>query len=215
MPQLDLHSIRREYSSRSLSRSSLPTCPIALLEQWVHEAIVAQVHEPTALLVATATPDGRPSLRTVLLKEVREGKLIFYTNYESRKGEQMAQNPHVACSMLWHELERQIHVEGIVERVPEEVSDAYFAERPYKSRIGARISPQSRPIASREWIMAQFVKESAKFVGRRVPRPDHWGGYSVRATRIEFWQGRDSRLHDRFVYTLQADGSWMVERVAP
>lgn len=117
--------------------------------------------------------------------------------------------------MLWHELERQIHVEGTIERVAEDVSDAYFAERPYKSRIGARISPQSRPIPSREWIMGQFVIESAKYVGRKVPRPEHWGGYAVRPTRIEFWQGRDSRLHDRFVYTLQADNTWRIERIAP
>lgn len=215
MSHLDLHNIRREYSSRSLSRSTLPPCPITLVEQWIGEAIAAHVNEPTALLVATATADARPSLRTVLLKEVCDGQLIFYTNYDSRKGEQISANPHVACSMLWHELERQIHVEGTIERVAEDVSDAYFAERPYKSRIGARISPQSRPIPSREWIMGQFVIESAKYVGRKVPRPEHWGGYAVRPTRIEFWQGRDSRLHDRFVYTLQADNTWRIERIAP
>ncbi|MDO4715129.1 MAG: pyridoxamine 5'-phosphate oxidase [Bacteroidales bacterium] len=215
MSHLDLHSIRREYSSRSLGRTDLPADPIAFLEQWVGEAIAAKATEPTALLVATATAQGYPSLRTVLLKEVYQGRLVFYTNYDSRKGQQIAENPHIACSMVWHELERQIHVEGVAERIPEAMSDAYFAERPYKSRVGARISPQSKPIPSREYIMGQFVVESAKFLGRRVPRPAHWGGYWVKPTRIEFWQGRDSRLHDRFVYTLQADGSWTIERVAP
>lgn len=215
MAHLDLHHIRREYSRRSLGRADLPTAPLALLEQWVSEAIAAEVNEPTALLVATATAEGGPSLRTVLLKEVCEGKLVFYTNYDSRKGQQLAENPKVACSLVWHELERQIHVEGVAERVPEAMSDAYFADRPYKSRVGARISPQSQPIPSREYIMGQFVLESAKFVGRSVPRPAHWGGYWVKPTRIEFWQGRDSRLHDRFVYTLQPNGSWCVVRIAP
>lgn len=215
MADLHLEHIRREYSTRALGRSDMPANPLDLLGQWLGEAIKLEVNEPTAMLVATATKDAKPSMRTVLLKEVLEGKLIFYSNYESRKGKQIEENPQVACSFLWHELERQIHVEGTIRRVSEAESDAYFAVRPYKSRVGARVSPQSRPIPNREYIMALFAAESLKFIGREVPRPEYWGGWAVTPCRIEFWQGRDSRLHDRFVYELQGDGSWTLERVAP
>lgn len=214
---MDLHleHIRREYSSRQLSRRELPADPISIVSQWLSEAVELQVNEPTAVIVATATPDGRPSMRTVLLKELIGERFVFYTNYESRKGEQISTNPQVALTFLWHELERQIHIEGTIERLSTEESDSYFDQRPYKSRIGARISPQSRPIPSREYIMALFAKESVRFVGRHIPRPEHWGGYAVIPKRIELWQGRDSRLHDRFVYERQEDNSWIINRVAP
>lgn len=212
---LHLEHIRREYSSRQLSRRDLPEEPISIVTQWLKEAVELQVNEPTAVIVATATTDGRPSMRTVLLKELLNDRFVFYSNYESRKGQQIAANPRVALTFLWHELERQIHVEGTIERLSPKESDAYFDQRPYKSRVGARISPQSHPIPSREYIMALFAKESARFVGRHIPRPDNWGGYAVTPTRIELWQGRDSRLHDRFVYERQADNSWTLTRVAP
>ena len=212
---LHLENIRREYSSLSLSRKELPDNPLEIVSAWIDQAIETKVNEPTAVIVGTATPEGRPSMRTVLLKEVVDGRFIFYTNYDSRKGKQIAANPHVALTFLWHELERQIHVEGTIERLPAAESDAYFAMRPYKSRVGARISPQSQPIPSREYIMMRFAAESLRFVGREVPRPEHWGGFSVTPSRIELWQGRDSRLHDRFLYELQADGSWSLERLAP
>lgn len=212
---LHLENIRREYSSRSLSRRDLPDDPLAMVERWLNEAIEAKVNEPTAMIVATATPDGRPSIRTVLLKEVIGGEFVFYSNYESRKGQQIAANPHVALTFLWHELERQIHVEGLIRRLSPAESDAYFAMRPYKSRVGARISPQSQPIPSREYIMMRFASESLRFVGREVPRPETWGGFIVKPSRIEFWQGRDSRLHDRFLYELQPDGHWDLHRLAP
>ena len=212
---LHLENIRREYSSLSLSRKELPDNPLEIVSAWIDQAIETKVNEPTAVIVGTATPEGRPSIRTVLLKEVVDGRFIFYTNYDSRKGKQIAANPHVALTFLWHELERQIHVEGTIERLPAAESDAYFAMRPYKSRVGARISPQSQPIPSREYIMMRFAAESLRFVGREVPRPEHWGGFSVTPSRIELWQGRDSRLHDRFLYELQADGSWSLERLAP
>ena len=212
---LHLENIRREYSSLSLSRKELPDNPLEIVSAWIDQAIETKVNEPTAVIVGTATPEGRPSMRTVLLKEVLDGRFVFYTNYDSRKGKQIAANPHVALTFLWHELERQIHVEGTIERLPAAESDAYFAMRPYKSRVGARISPQSQPIPSREYIMMRFAAESLRFVGREVPRPEHWGGFTVTPSRIELWQGRDSRLHDRFLYELQADGSWSLERLAP
>lgn len=212
---LHLENIRREYTSHSLSRKDLPADPIEMASEWIRQAIEAKVYEPTAMLVATATPEGRPSLRTVLLKEVEDGRFIFYTGYKSRKGKQIAANPHVAVSFLWHEFERQIHIEGTIEKLPSEASDTYFAMRPYKSRIGARVSPQSQPIPSREYIMIRFAAESLRFAGRTVPRPESWGGYAVRPERIEFWQGRDSRLHDRFLYERQSDGSWSLVRLAP
>lgn len=215
MEDLHLEHIRREYSSRSLRRSDMPADPLAMLSQWLREAVDLRVNEPTAMIVATATADARPSMRTVLLKEVLDGQLVFYSNYESRKGQQIAENPRVACTFLWHELERQIHVEGDITRLSAEESDAYFAVRPYKSRVGARVSPQSRPIPNREYIMGLFAAESLRYVGRTVPRPDYWGGWSVRPRRIEFWQGRDSRLHDRFVYELSDEGVWTLQRVAP
>ena len=146
---LHLENIRREYSSLSLSRKELPDNPLEIVSAWIDQAIETKVNEPTAVIVGTATPEGRPSMRTVLLKEVLDGRFVFYTNYDSRKGKQIAANPHVALTFLWHELERQIHVEGTIERLPAAESDAYFAMRPYKSRVGARISPQSQPIPSR------------------------------------------------------------------
>lgn len=212
---LHLENIRREYTSLSLSRKDLPADPLEIVSAWIDQAIEAKVNEPTAVIVGTATPEGRPSMRTVLLKEVLEGRFVFYSNYDSRKGKQIAANPHVALTFLWHEFERQIHIEGTIERLPAAESDAYFAMRPYKSRIGARISPQSQPIPSREYIMMRFAAESLRFVGREVPRPENWGGFSVTPSRIELWQGRDSRLHDRFLYELQEDGTWSLERLAP
>ena len=212
---LHLENIRREYTSLSLSRKDLPADPLEIVSTWIDQAIEAKVNEPTAVIVGTATPEGRPSMRTVLLKEVLEGRFVFYSNYDSRKGKQIAANPHVALTFLWHEFERQIHIEGTIERLPAAESDAYFAMRPYKSRVGARISPQSQPIPSREYIMMRFAAESLRFVGREVPRPENWGGFTVTPSRIELWQGRDSRLHDRFLYELQEDGSWSIHRLAP
>ncbi|KGN81072.1 pyridoxine 5'-phosphate oxidase [Porphyromonas gulae] len=214
---MDLHfeNIRREYDKRSLSASDLTPTPFDLVTRWLQDAVEAKTYEPTAVIVGTATPDGRPSTRTVLLKEFMNNEFIFYSNYESRKGLQMAANPHVCLTFLWHELERQIHVEGDVRILEPELSDAYFATRPYKSRVGARISPQSRPIPGRSFIVQEFMKESLKYAGRTVPRPDTWGGFAVKPIRIEFWQGRESRLHDRFLYELQPDGSWSVHRLAP
>ena len=211
---LNIQDIRRDYKVGSLSEKDMPKDPLQKAEAWIREAIDLKVIEPTAVVVATADTEGRPSSRTVLLKEVKDGKFIFYSNYESRKGRQIAANPYVSLTFLWHQLERQIHIEGICRHVPPEVSDAYFATRPYKSQVGARISPQSRPIPGRMFIVTEFAKEAVKYPFK-VPRPETWGGFEVIPSRIEFWQGRESRLHDRFLYELGEDGSWSMHRIAP
>ena len=213
--EINLAGIRQEYTKGGLKESELPDTPLLLFNRWLQEAIDAKVNEPTAVVVGTVSPEGQPSTRTVLLKDLHNGKFIFYTNYESRKGRHLANNPHVSLSFIWHQLERQVHIEGIAAKVPAHESDEYFKNRPYKSRIGARISPQSQPIKSRMQLIRNFVKEAAQWIGKEVERPQQWGGYAVTPTRIEFWQGRPNRLHDRFLYTLQKDGTWKVTRLAP
>lgn len=210
-----LTDIRQEYTKSGLWENELPDDPLSLFSQWLQEAIDAEVDEPTAVIVGTVSPEGKPSTRTVLLKGLHDGKFVFYTNYESRKGKQLAQNPYVSLSFVWHALERQVHIEGTAAKVEPAESDEYFRVRPYKSRIGARISPQSQPIKSRMQLMRAFVKEAARWLGKNVERPANWGGYAVTPTRIEFWQGRPNRLHDRFLYTLQPDGEWEISRLAP
>lgn len=212
---INLADIRQEYSKSGLRESDLPDDPLLLFDNWLQTAIDGDANEPTAVLVGTVSPEGTPSTRTVLLKGLHDGRFIFFSNYESRKGKHLAANPHISLSFVWHELERQVHVEGIATKVPAEESDEYFGKRPYKSRIGARISPQSRPIRSRMQLIRAFVKEAARWIGRDVERPEHWGGYAVTPSRIEFWQGRPNRLHDRFLYTLQPDGKWEIVRLAP
>lgn len=211
----NLAAIRQEYTKGGLRESDLPDDPLSLFNIWLQEAIHAGADEPTAMIVGTVSPQGTPATRTVLLKDLHDGRFVFYTNYESRKGRHLAQNPSVSLSFVWHKLERQVHVEGTASKVPPEESDAYFKTRPYKSRIGARISPQSEPVYGRAQLMHQFLKETARWIGREVERPAQWGGYAVTPARIEFWQGRPSRLHDRFLYTLQPDGTWCHQRLAP
>lgn len=212
---MDIKNIRREYNRGGLTEKDVPDNPIDLFEQWLEEAIRAKVNEPTAMLVSTVSPEGSPSSRTVLLKELRDGTFVFYTNYTSRKGGHLAANPAIALTFVWHELERQVHIEGTASQLPSEISDAYFQTRPYKSRIGARISPQSNPIPGRAELVKRFVRESARWIGREIERPAHWGGYAVTPVRIEFWQGRASRLHDRILYTRLENGNWKRERLAP
>ena len=215
MVKTNIADIRQEYSKSGLRESELPGDPLSLFSRWLQEAIDSNVEERTAVIVGTVSPEGRPSTRTVLLKGLHDGKFIFYTNYESRKGKHLAQNPYISLSFVWHELERQVHIEGVATKVPSEESDEYFQKRPYKSRIGARISPQSQPIASRMQLIRAFVREVARWIGKEVERPDNWGGYAVTPTRMEFWQGRPNRLHDRFLYTLKTDGKWEINRLSP
>ena len=211
----DLATIGREYTKGGLKRSDLPDNPLVLFTKWLQEAIDAEVNEPTAMLVGTVSPEGKPAIRTVLLKDLHDGKFIFYTNYGSRKGKHLAHNPSISISFVWHELERQIHIEGIAAKVSPQESDEYFRKRPYKSRIGARISPQSEPIESRIQLIRDFVKETTRWIGKEIDRPEYWGGFAVMPVRVEFWQGRVNRLHDRFLYMLQSDGVWKIERLAP
>lgn len=213
--ETQLSDIRKEYTRGKLTKNNISSDPFVQFSHWLDDALHSGEDEPTAMIVATVSADGHPSTRTVLLKGVENGKFFFFTNYESRKGQQLTGNPYISLSFVWHKLERQIHIEGKAVRCTPEESDAYFATRPYKSRIGARISPQSHVISSRMEIMRAFVYEATKLTGQTVKRPDNWGGFAVTPTRFEFWQGRESRLHDRFQYTLREDGSWEIARLAP
>lgn len=210
-----ISEIRKEYTKGKLTQCTINDNPFEQFEEWLNDAIAHNADEPTAMIVATVSAEGHPSTRTVLLKGVENNKFIFFTNYESRKGKQLADNPYISLSFVWHKLERQVHIEGKAEKCLNQVSDTYFSSRPYKSKIGARISPQSRVISSRMEIMRAFVKEVFKLAGHEIRHPDNWGGFAVTPTRFEFWQGRESRLHDRIQYILQEDGSWKQERLAP
>nr|NDG08567.1 pyridoxamine 5'-phosphate oxidase [Oxalobacteraceae bacterium] len=211
---MSIADLRRDYSQATLSENEVDSDPLKQFARWFQQALETEVPEPNAMGLATVDSHGRPSLRIVLLKDFDARGFTFYTNYESRKGEQLLLNPHAALSFHWHDLERQIRIEGTVERVAAEESDAYFGIRPLKSRIGAIASAQSRPIDSREQLEQQFNQAETQF-GQQPPRPAHWGGYRLAPNWIEFWQGRRSRLHDRIAYQRNKDGSWLRQRLQP
>lgn len=209
----DLAAIRQEYTQKELSPSDCAADAIEQFESWLNEALTAQVREPTAMHLATIGEDGRPQGRVVLLKGLEDGELIFFTNYQSRKGQSLAHSPFAALTFLWSELERQVRVEGRVRKLEAERSDEYFASRPYASQVGAWSSPQSQVIENKAKLMANAAMIAMKYV-MNVPRPPHWGGYALLPDRIEFWQGRPSRLHDRVCYTKEGD-VWQRCRLAP
>jgi pyridoxamine 5'-phosphate oxidase len=209
----DLAALRSDYSLKTLDESQVDRDPLKQFGVWMVEAIHAQVPEPTAMNLATVDSRGRPSARIMLLKGVDPRGFVFYTNYESRKGRELAANPVAALTFLWKELERQVRIEGTVERVSAAESDEYFATRPLGSRIGAWASPQSQAIADRAWLEQRWEKLSAEH-GETPPRPAHWGGFRVLPEQVEFWQGRRSRLHDRVFYSRAGDG-WKIARLAP
>jgi len=212
---MSLSDIRTDYKRHSLDEKDLDRDPIRQFEAWFAEALAADVPEVNAATLATATPDGRPSARIVLLKGCDPRGFTFFTNYDSRKGRQLAANPRAALLFFWKELERQVAIEGAVEKVSAEESEGYFHSRPIASQVGAWASRQSQVIAGREPLEARFREFEQKFAGGEVPRPEFWGGFRILPESLEFWQGRPSRLHDRLRYRKDAAGVWTIERLSP
>lgn len=210
-----LADIRKNYSRQALSEESVSQDPIDQFNAWLEEAIQAEVEEPTAMVLSTVNSDGKPSARVVLLKDVSAHGLSFFTNYDSRKGQELKDNPFASVTFFWPALERQVRIEGKVVMVAPDVSDAYFHSRPKGSQIGAWASPQSQVIQSREVIEKKDKELTTQYAtSEQIPRPPHWGGYQLQPERVEFWQGRPNRLHDRIVYE-QQDEKWLIRRLAP
>jgi pyridoxamine 5'-phosphate oxidase len=212
---MNLADLRNEYTRGGLTEADAGDDPLALFRRWFQAAWDAGLPEPHAMTLATATPDGRPSARVVLLKIADERGFAFFTSYDGRKARELAANPRAALVLFWAELERQVRVEGRVERTTAAESDAYFAGRPRGSRLGAIASPQSQIIADRTILERRLAEVEARYPGDEIPRPDYWGGYRLVPEAIEFWQGRPSRLHDRLRFTRRGDDGWTRERLAP
>ena len=210
-----LQNLRIEYSSSPINESAVDANPISFFGKWFDEAMAAEVLEPNAMTLATATRDGIPSARIVLLKGADKNGFSFYSNYLSRKGKELAKNPSACLVFFWPELGRQVRIEGKILKLSKEESEAYFATRPFGSQLGAVVSPQSQVIANREVLDVAYTAYEQKFEGKKIPKPAHWGGYILQPIAIEFWQGRESRLHDRVKYALMEKGKWKIERLAP
>jgi pyridoxamine 5'-phosphate oxidase len=213
---VNITDLRREYHRAALTETDVDPNPFRQFDRWLSEAIRAEVPEPTAMTLATVDAKGRPAARIVLLKGADADGFVFFTNYDSRKGRELAVRPEAALLFHWVELERQVRVEGMVTKVTGAVSDGYFASRPRDSRIGAWASPQSQTIPDRMWLEREFAAARQRWstTGQDVPRPPHWGGYRLTPTSLEFWQGRSSRLHDRIHYSRKV-ADWRIERLAP
>jgi pyridoxamine 5'-phosphate oxidase len=210
---MNISDLRQEYKRGALDEAHADADPIRQFKRWWDEALAAEVQEANAMTLATANSAGRPAARTVLLKGFDEHGFVFFTNYESRKGEELNTNPFAALLFFWRELERQVRIEGPVARVADAESDTYFRSRPLASRIGAWASPQSKVISGRAWLLARAAEMGLRH-GPSPARPPYWGGYRVQPTSLEFWQGRPSRLHDRLLYTRE-NGAWNRARLAP
>ncbi|MUV04944.1 pyridoxamine 5'-phosphate oxidase [Flavobacterium rakeshii] len=212
----DLSNYRRSYEKGELTEQNLPEDPISLFKKWFHEVEdFGAVAEVNAMTVSTIGKDGFPKARVVLLKQFTYEGFIFYTNYNSEKGKAIEANPNVCLSFFWHELERQVIIKGVAEKVSENISDGYFESRPEGSRLGAIVSPQSEVIPSRDFLENKLHDLENEYKGKEIPRPKNWGGFIVKPVEVEFWQGRPNRLHDRIRYKLQDDFSWLTDRLAP
>lgn len=211
---MSIAQMRIEYRQAELSETQAPGDPYLLFARWFEEATLAELPEPNAMNLATVNAERKPSARTLLLKGFDHQGFVFFTNYTSHKGQQMAENANVALTFYWAELERQVRIEGLIDKVSSEESDAYFLSRPRSSQIGAHVSPQSQKIVGREVLEQRHQALVSEFQGREISRPEHWGGYRVTPVSFEFWQGRPSRLHDRLFYEL-SEGVWQLIRLAP
>lgn len=212
--QNPIADIRQEYKLSALSISDLDKDPIQQFQKWFQQAINAEIADVNAMTLATVDANSKPHARIVLLKGVEENQFVFFTNYASSKAKEIEQNPYVALDFHWKELQRQVRIEGKVEKISEAASSVYFQSRPRESQIGAWASFQSQELESREALEQRFAEISKQYEGNEIPKPPHWGGYAVQPSRIEFWQGRMNRLHDRFVYTLNLD-NWKLVRLNP
>lgn len=213
--KMSVADLRKNYTKSGLIESDADPNPFKQFQQWFDQALAAQLPEPNAMTLATVAPDGKPSARIVLLKNFDPHGFVFYTNYSSHKGQQLQANPWAALVFWWAELERQVRIEGRVEKVSETESDAYFHSRPLGSQLGAWVSQQSQVIDTREVLEVRLQELEEKYINQVVPRPTHWGGFRVIPTAIEFWQGRPNRLHDRLLYRRLDEGRWLIERLSP
>lgn len=211
---MDVNNIRREYLKGGLRRNTLLADPFEQFDLWLEQAIAAELPDPTAMILASVDGHGRPRQRIVLLKGSDPEGFVFFTNYQSAKGCELAANPLASLLFPWHMLERQVRIEGRVERVSREESQAYFSLRPRESQVAAWASPQSEPLGSRQQLLTRFKDFQQAYSEQAIPLPEHWGGYRLRPDYFEFWQGGASRLHDRFAYTT-ADSGWLIQRLAP
>lgn len=207
--------IRKEYIRRRLLESTIAEDPVLQFEQWWRDALDAEIEDVNAMTLATASMEAVPSARIVLLKEFNHDGFVFFTNYNSFKGRQLGENPKACLVFYWKELERQVRITGVVKKISEQENDNYFKSRPEESQIGAIVSPQSQVIENREWLDKHFENIQHQMKGSEIKRPTHWGGYNVKPVIIEFWQGRPGRLHDRIQYSLEENGIWKIERLAP